>query len=141
LTSHSGCLVLEAFSVSHGKASPYLPVIELLKSYFQLQPHDEERRRRQEVSRPWELPPRSLAEPCMNVFAHTAPLIPPPVPPPSASEQRAAALSALCVRASALLAAYGVATVCISASPTEPGSDPGGAGWDTSLTCKSARSR
>ena len=31
----SGCLVLEAYSVSHGKASPYLPVIELLKSYFQ----------------------------------------------------------------------------------------------------------
>ena len=25
---------LEAYSVSHGKASPYLPVIELLKSYF-----------------------------------------------------------------------------------------------------------
>ena len=31
----SGCLVLEAYSVSHGKASPYLPVIELLKSYFE----------------------------------------------------------------------------------------------------------
>ena len=26
-----GCLVLEAFAVSHGKASPYLPLIELLK--------------------------------------------------------------------------------------------------------------
>ena len=26
--------MLEAYSVSHGKASPYLPVIELLKSYF-----------------------------------------------------------------------------------------------------------
>ena len=35
LLSQSGCLVLEAYSVSHGKASPYLPVIELLKSYFQ----------------------------------------------------------------------------------------------------------
>src|SRR5437867_4759702 len=31
LTSQSGGLVLESFSVSHGKASPYLPVIELLK--------------------------------------------------------------------------------------------------------------
>src|SRR5207247_7592998 len=49
LTSQSGCLVLESFSVSHGKASPYLPVIELLKSYFQLQPHDEERSRRQKI--------------------------------------------------------------------------------------------
>ena len=34
LLSQAGCLVLEAYSVSHGKASPYLPVIELLKSYF-----------------------------------------------------------------------------------------------------------
>ena len=38
LISHSGCLVLEAYSVSYGKASPYLPVIELLKSYFQIEP-------------------------------------------------------------------------------------------------------
>jgi hypothetical protein len=34
LISQSGCLVLEAFAVSHGKASPYLPLIELLKDYF-----------------------------------------------------------------------------------------------------------
>jgi predicted ATPase len=32
--AQSGCLVLEAFSVSHGKASAYLPIIELLKDYF-----------------------------------------------------------------------------------------------------------
>ena len=49
LTSQSGCLVLEAYSVSHGKASPYLPLIELLKTYFHIQPHDEERSRRQKV--------------------------------------------------------------------------------------------
>src|SRR5262249_5819419 len=49
LTSHSGGLVLEASSVSYGKASPYLPVIELLKSYFQLQPHDDERTRQEKV--------------------------------------------------------------------------------------------
>jgi len=42
-------LMLEAYSVSHGKASPYLPLIELLKSYFQVQPQDEERSRRQKV--------------------------------------------------------------------------------------------
>src|SRR5215211_8905996 len=36
LTSQSGCLVLEAYSVSHGKAAPYLPLIELLKSYFRI---------------------------------------------------------------------------------------------------------
>src|SRR4029453_8515779 len=34
LTSLSECLVLEAYSASYGKASAYLPVIELLKSYF-----------------------------------------------------------------------------------------------------------
>src|SRR5438094_6942956 len=49
LTSHSGCLALEAYSVSYGKASPYLPVIELLKSYFQIQPQDDDRTRRQDV--------------------------------------------------------------------------------------------
>ena len=37
LLSLSGCLVLEAYSVSHGKATAYLPVIELLKSYFDIQ--------------------------------------------------------------------------------------------------------
>src|SRR5262249_52353521 len=49
LTSPRGCLVLESLSVSYGKASPYLPLIELLKNYFQLQPHEEERSRRQKV--------------------------------------------------------------------------------------------
>lgn len=29
-----GCRVLQAYSVSHGKTSSYLPVIELLQSYF-----------------------------------------------------------------------------------------------------------
>ena len=36
LLSQRGCLVLETFSVSHGKAYPYLPLIDLLKNYFQL---------------------------------------------------------------------------------------------------------
>jgi class 3 adenylate cyclase/predicted ATPase len=49
LLSLSGCLVLEAYSVSHGKASPYLPVIELLKSYVRIEPHDDDRTRRQKV--------------------------------------------------------------------------------------------
>ena len=35
-----GCLVLEASSVSYGKASTYLPMIDLLKGYFQLEPRD-----------------------------------------------------------------------------------------------------
>ena len=49
LLSQSGCLILEAYSVSYGKASPYLPLIELLKSYFQMQPQDDARTRRQKV--------------------------------------------------------------------------------------------
>ena len=50
LTSQSDCLLLEAFSVSYGKASPYLPLIELLKGYFQIQPQDEERTRKEKVA-------------------------------------------------------------------------------------------
>ena len=49
LTSQSGCLILEAYSVSHGKASPYLPLIELLKSYFDIKAEDEERKRLEKV--------------------------------------------------------------------------------------------
>ena len=49
LTSQSGCLVLEAFAVSHGKSSPYLPLVELLKEYFQIEPTDDERTRQSKV--------------------------------------------------------------------------------------------
>jgi hypothetical protein len=36
-----GWLILESRSVSYGKATPYLPVIDLLKAYFQIEGHDE----------------------------------------------------------------------------------------------------
>ena len=49
LLSQKGCLVLETFSVSHGKAYPYLPLIDLLKNYFQITPQDDERQRREKV--------------------------------------------------------------------------------------------
>jgi class 3 adenylate cyclase len=45
----SGCMVLEAFAVSHGKASPYLPVIQLLEDYFGITKDDDSRRRREKV--------------------------------------------------------------------------------------------
>jgi len=48
--AQSGSLVLEAYSVSHGKASAYLPVIDLLKSYFEIVPEDDERKRRERVN-------------------------------------------------------------------------------------------
>ncbi len=42
-------LVLETFSVSHGKAYAYLPLIDLLRNYFQLTLQDDERRRREKL--------------------------------------------------------------------------------------------
>lgn len=50
LRSQGGPLVLEAFSVSHGKASAYLPVVELLKDYFRIADRDDERTRREKVT-------------------------------------------------------------------------------------------
>jgi class 3 adenylate cyclase/tetratricopeptide (TPR) repeat protein len=44
-----GCLVLETLSVSHGKASAYLPLIDLLKNYFEITPEDDARRRREKI--------------------------------------------------------------------------------------------
>src|SRR5262249_32269449 len=35
---------------SHGKAYPYLPLLDLLKTYFQIAPHDDERTRREKVT-------------------------------------------------------------------------------------------
>src|SRR6266852_2056264 len=69
LTSQSGGLVLEAYSVSYGKASPYLPVIELLKSYFQLQPQDDERTRREKVGGKILMLDRRLEETLPYLFA------------------------------------------------------------------------
>ena len=47
--SRRGSLVLETFSVSHGKAFANLPLIELLKNYFQITSQDDERRCREKV--------------------------------------------------------------------------------------------
>jgi len=48
--NQSGWMVLEAFSVSHGKASAYLPVLDLLHSYFDIKSEDEPRKRREKVT-------------------------------------------------------------------------------------------
>jgi class 3 adenylate cyclase/tetratricopeptide (TPR) repeat protein len=45
-----GWLVLESSSVSYGKATPYLPVIELLKAYCRLQERDDPRAIRERVA-------------------------------------------------------------------------------------------
>src|SRR6202049_399613 len=49
-TSQSGWMVLETFSVSHGKASAYLPLIDLLRNYFDITAADDERKRREKVT-------------------------------------------------------------------------------------------
>ena len=41
------CPVLETFSVSHGKAYAYLPLIDLLRTYFHIALEDDERARRE----------------------------------------------------------------------------------------------
>jgi len=44
------CKVLEAYSVSHGKASAWLPVLELLRKYFGIADGDDAATRREKVS-------------------------------------------------------------------------------------------
>ena len=46
----SGWMVLETFSVSHGKASAYLPVLDLLHGYFHIVAEDDPRTRREKVN-------------------------------------------------------------------------------------------
>jgi class 3 adenylate cyclase/tetratricopeptide (TPR) repeat protein len=69
LLSQTGCLILEAYSVSHGKASPYLPVIELLKSYFDIKTEDDERKRREKVGGKVLMLDRSLEDTLPYLFA------------------------------------------------------------------------
>ncbi len=45
-----GMLILESGSVSYGKATAYLPVIDLLKAYFQIEDRDDTRRVREKVT-------------------------------------------------------------------------------------------
>jgi class 3 adenylate cyclase/tetratricopeptide (TPR) repeat protein len=45
-----GWLMVESGSVSYGKATAYLPVIELLKTYFQIEPRDDARKIREKVT-------------------------------------------------------------------------------------------
>jgi class 3 adenylate cyclase/tetratricopeptide (TPR) repeat protein len=47
--SQADWMVLESSAVSYGKASPYLPLIELLHSYFNLKPGDDVRKSREKI--------------------------------------------------------------------------------------------
>src|SRR5229473_3211229 len=46
----SDCLTLETFSVSHGRVSAYLPLLELLNNYFDIQVEDDARKRREKIT-------------------------------------------------------------------------------------------
>ena len=50
LVAQSDWMVVEAFSVSHGKATAYLPVLELLRNYLRLAVEDDLRTRREKVT-------------------------------------------------------------------------------------------
>jgi class 3 adenylate cyclase len=64
-----GWMVLETFSVSHGKASPYAPVIALLSGYFDFDEGDDARRRREKVIGRIVAFDRSLEDTLPYVFA------------------------------------------------------------------------
>jgi class 3 adenylate cyclase/tetratricopeptide (TPR) repeat protein len=68
-TSQSGWMVLEAFSVSHGKASSYLPVIDLMQSYFRITGEDDQRGRREKVAGRLSILDPSLEEARPYLFA------------------------------------------------------------------------
>ena len=66
-TSQSGWMVLETVAVSHGKASVYLPVVDLLRNYFRIANEDDERTRREKVAGRITILDRSLEDtlPCL----------------------------------------------------------------------------
>ncbi|HXD95337.1 MAG TPA: adenylate/guanylate cyclase domain-containing protein [Candidatus Acidoferrum sp.] len=45
-----GCLIVQSASVSYGKATAYLPVIELLRGYFEIDSRDDPRKIREKVT-------------------------------------------------------------------------------------------
>ncbi|MHB8381291.1 MAG: adenylate/guanylate cyclase domain-containing protein [Candidatus Binataceae bacterium] len=67
--SQSGWLVLEAFSVSHGRASAYLPVIDLLRGYFRIASGDDDRMRREKITGKMLALDRALEDALPYVFA------------------------------------------------------------------------
>ena len=67
--NQSGWAVLEAFSVSHGKASAYFPVIDLLHGYFRIVSDDDARARREKLNGKVVTLDRSLEETLPYLFA------------------------------------------------------------------------
>ena len=68
-TSAARWMVLEAFAVSHAKASSYLPVVDLLHSYFKIASNDDERTRREKIAGRIAILDRSLEDTIPYLFA------------------------------------------------------------------------
>jgi len=68
LVSRAGLLPLQALCLSHGKAYPYLPLIELLNNYFGILPEDDERKRREKIAGKALMLDRALDEALPYVF-------------------------------------------------------------------------
>lgn len=69
LLSQPDWMILDAISVSHGKATAYLPVIDLLHAYFEIEPADDTRKRREKVGGKVLMPDRSLEDTLPYLFA------------------------------------------------------------------------
>ena len=67
--AQSGWTLLETFSVSHGKASAFLPVIDLLYGYFKITSDDDTRTRREKVNGKVLTLDRSLEDTVPYLFA------------------------------------------------------------------------
>ena len=68
-TSQSSWMVLETVSISHGKASAYLPVLDLLQGYFKIAGADDERTRREKVAGRIAILDRSLDDALPYLFS------------------------------------------------------------------------
>src|ERR1700731_2425171 len=68
-TNAARWMVLETVSVSHGKASAYLPVIDLLRNYFDISATDDERTRREKVAGKITILDRSLEDTLPYLFS------------------------------------------------------------------------
>src|SRR5215472_5327156 len=67
--SQAGNLVLEAYSLSHGRASAYLPVTEMLRDYFRIVPEDDLRQRREKVAGKIVILDRALEDTLPYIYA------------------------------------------------------------------------
>jgi class 3 adenylate cyclase/tetratricopeptide (TPR) repeat protein len=67
--NQSGWMVLETFSVSHGKASAFLPVLDLLHAYFKIIGEDDARARREKIGGKVLMLDRALEDTLPYLFA------------------------------------------------------------------------